>query len=68
MARAVCDTVPQNRAELVGRLQERWHNVLKPDYVKKTCSAAWNRLRRVVDADGGYLKPVEDVADENNNV
>ena len=67
LSRSVCDTVPKNREDLVQRLQQRWHDVLKVDYVKKTCSAAWDRLRRVVDANGEYLKP-KDVVDENNNV
>ncbi len=63
----MCDTVPQNRTELIKRLEDRWHQVPMPNYVVKTCSAAWDRLRRVVDANGGYLKPVETVVDENNN-
>ncbi len=66
LAEAVCNTVPKNRADLVSRLEDRWHQVLDPDYVKKTCSAAWGRLRRVVDANGNYLKPVTNV-DENQN-
>ena len=67
VVRAVCNTVPQNRTELVTRLLNKWHKVLTPNYVTKTCSAAWDRLRCVVDENGGYLKPMETVVDENNN-
>ncbi len=45
--------VPQNRAALITRLEDVWHQVLDPSYVRKTCTAAWDRLRRICDADGG---------------
>ncbi len=67
-------TVPQNRAALIRRLQERWEEVLEPSYVRKTCQSAWNRLRRIVACKGGYIERIrtaptveEDDVDENNN-
>ena len=67
--------MPKNRDQLVKAIEDRWLEVLKPEFVEKTCSAAWERLRRIVDADGGYIERIrtmqttedEDV-DDNNNV
>ncbi len=67
-------TVPQNRAALIRRLEDTWQQVLEPSYVRKTCQAAWDRLRRIRDAQGGYIERIntsvvdnEDSVDENNN-
>ncbi len=67
-------TVPQNRQSLIRPLEETWHQVLEPSYVRKTCYSAWARLQRIVDANGGYIERIrtaataEDVpVDENNN-
>ncbi len=68
-------SVPPNRTELVRRLEQVWHQVLTVDYVARTCKSAWDRLRRVRAARGGYIERFrsvrdakEDVVDENNNV
>ncbi len=39
------DTKPKNRASLVDRLERRWVEVLRPNYINKCCSAVWDRLR-----------------------
>lgn len=44
-AAAVGDTKPKNRADLVQRLEQRWEDVLNPEYITKCCSAAWDTLR-----------------------
>ena len=67
--------VPKNRESMIRRLEEVWDNVLEPEYVRKSCSAAWDRLRHIRDAHGGYIErfrtaatgPEEDL-DQNNNV
>ena len=56
LASAVCDTAPKNRADLIQRIQDRWHEVLRPEFVVKTCKSAWDRLRHVVDAGGSYIE------------
>ncbi len=68
-------SVPPNRQELIRRLEQVWHQVLTPEYVQKTCSSAWERLRRVRAARGGYIErframeeDVEEAIDGNNNV
>ncbi len=60
------DTKPKNRADLVERLEQRWVDVLNPEYIVKCCSAAWNRLWRCVEAKGSYLKPVDIVGRAEN--
>lgn len=47
LVRLVCNTTPKNRDEPVERIKERW-DVLKPDYVSKTCGVAWDRLLCVI--------------------
>ncbi len=68
-------TVPQNRAALIRRLEDMWHEVLHPEYVRKTCQGAWPRLRRIVEAQGGYIERIrttnmaeEEDVDLNNNL
>ena len=60
LATAVGSTEPRNRQDLIDRIEGSWDDILDPSYIKKTCSAAWERLQRIVDACGGYLKPAED--------
>ncbi len=67
--------VPKNRKSLFIWLEESWHQVLHPEYVRKTCAAAWDRLRRIVQAQGGNIERIwaahnmeEEKVDENSNV
>ncbi len=60
LASAVCDSESKNRQELVDRINNRWNSILDKNYLIKTCNAAWNRLRRVVGANGSYLKPTNE--------
>ena len=53
---AVCKKEPKNREELVHRIEIMWKDILDEEYVIKTCSAAWDRLRRVRDAGGDYIE------------
>ncbi len=55
---AVCKKEPKNRDHLVQRIEGMWLDLLDVDYVTKTCSAAWDRLRRVVEAEGDYIEAV----------
>ena len=32
-----------------------WDQILEPKSVTRTCLAAWNRLRRIVDVSGSYI-------------
>ena len=56
LASTVCDRVPKNKDDLVERIKAKWHDILKPDYVVRTCASAWDRLRRVVEAQGSYIE------------
>lgn len=51
---------------LVDRLKAKWKMILNKEYVVKICMVAWDRLRRVVDAYGGYLKP-NDLAESSSD-
>ncbi len=75
LAASTGSAVPKNRTELVRKLEGTWHETLMPDYLKRCCSSAWDRLRRIVAAEGGYKERIrtaamanEDDTDENNNV
>ena len=48
---------PKNHANLVRQLEDRWIEVLDSNYVVKCCATAWDRLRRIVDANGNYIRP-----------
>ncbi len=61
------DTRPRNRQDLVNRLEERWLDVLDTEYIKKVCSAAWSRLRLIVDSKGGYIKPKDITSDKSDS-
>ncbi len=63
------DTRPRNRQDLVERLETRWKEVLDADYIQKVCEAAWDRLRRIKEAKGSYLKPkdVDRVEEESSS-
>ncbi len=56
---AVCKTEPKNREDLVKRINSMWAGILDPCYLVKTCAAAWDRLRAVVDAKGDYSESVK---------
>ncbi len=49
-------SVPKNKEGLIRRLENMWMDVLEPSYVKNCCRAAWDRLRRVVNAQGGFTQ------------
>ncbi len=49
---------PKNRDHLVQRIEGMCLDMLDVDYVTKTCSATWDRLRRVVEAKGDYIEAV----------
>lgn len=68
--------MPKNRERLIKAIEGKWTHVLEKKYVEKTCSSAWERLRRIVATDGGYAERIRtaqtskddnDNADENNN-
>lgn len=59
LAAAVGKDAPKNRQDLIQRIEGTWHNILDQDYVVRACNSAKERLRRVVDANGSYLKPVD---------
>ncbi len=48
---------PKNREDLIQRLEETWRDILNVEYVTKVCAGVWERLGRVVDAEGSYMKP-----------
>ncbi len=62
---SVCKTKPKNREDLVERIEGCWSEILEPSYLIKTCQGAWDRLRRVVAANGFYLRPKESLEDDN---
>ena len=77
LARAIKNkSVPKNREDLIRRLEGTWHQVLEPNYVEKTCLPAWDKLRRIVAVDGGYIERIRtpkindncDVDQNNNNM
>ncbi len=61
---AVCKTEPRNREDLIRRIKGMWASLLDAPYVVKTCAAAWDRLRAVVEAKGDYSEGLK----KNNNV
>lgn len=66
LAATVYKTEPRNGNDLIKRLEEAWHDVLYPPYVTRTCHAALERLRHIVNVKGGCLMSI-DVADKSTN-
>lgn len=58
----ICKKEPKNPQDLVDEIEGMWMDVLSPDYVIKTCSSAWERIRQIVDMGGDYI---EDMGDGN---
>ena len=46
--------VPQSHVALIHKLEGIWDEVLEPSYVIRTTAVAWERLRRIVAAEGSY--------------
>ena len=53
---AVCKQEPKNREHLVQKIKGMWMDLLDEDYVIRTCSAAWDRIMCVVEAEGNYIE------------
>ncbi len=45
----VCKTAHRNHSDFVWCIEDVWEDILKPEYVAKTCQGAWKRLRHVVE-------------------
>lgn len=65
-AAMVCITAHGNRQELIRQLENRWLDVLTLEYIKKTTTSTWGKLRRIVDAKGSYIEDIYELAEEAN--
>ena len=53
---AVCKQEPKNREHLVQKIKGMWMDLLDEDNVIRTCSAVWDRIMCMVEAEGNYIE------------